>query len=169
MRTEPIGPSSLRAVAIDLDGVLGDTRPLWRDWLEDAARRYRSIAPLDPAALPEDRVAAAEELDRWAEAGIGDWRAALTRFSEDRAPVYLRPDAGVSAAIRALEAARYRLGVFTDAPEGLARIAIAQLGVERRVEALEAGEGALGRLRQRFGDDMKVVRERSTLDLQLAR
>ena len=159
----------MKAVAIDLDGVLGDTRPLWRDWLEDAARRYRSIAPLDPAALPEDRVAAAEELDRWAETGIGDWRAALARFAEDRAPVYLRPDAEVSAAIRSLAAGRYRLGIFTDAPEGLARIAVAQLGVERRIEALEAGDGALERLRQRFGDDMRVLRDRSALDLELAR
>src|SRR5262245_31678774 len=120
----------MRALAIELDGVLGDTRPLWRDWLEDAARRVRSIAPLDPDALPEDRGAAAEELDRWAAGGIGDWRAALARFAEDRAPVYLRPDAEVSAAVRALAAAGHRLGVFTDAPEPLARIAVAQLGVD---------------------------------------
>ena len=52
----------MRAVAIELDGVLGDTRPLWRDWLADAARRFHSIAPLDPAALPEDRGEAAAEL-----------------------------------------------------------------------------------------------------------
>jgi len=26
----------MRAVAIELDGVLGDTRPLWRDWLQEA-------------------------------------------------------------------------------------------------------------------------------------
>ena len=130
----------MRAVAIDLDGVLGDTRPLWRDWLEDAARRYRSIAPLDPAALPEDRGAAAEELDRWAEAGVGDWRAALARFAEDRAPVYLRPDAEVSAAIRALEAARYRLGVFTDAPEASPESPSLSSASSRRVEALEAGQ-----------------------------
>ena len=89
----------MRAVAIDLDGVLGDTRPLWRDWLEDAARRFHSIAPLDPGALPDDRGEAAAELDRWAEAGVGDWRAALARFAEDRAPVYLRPSAEVSAAL----------------------------------------------------------------------
>ena len=95
------GQVLMRAVAIELDGVLGDTRPLWRDWLEDAARRFRSIAPLDPAALPEDRGEAAAELDRWAQAGVGDWRAALARFAEDRAPVYLRPSAEVSAALRA--------------------------------------------------------------------
>jgi phosphoglycolate phosphatase-like HAD superfamily hydrolase len=159
----------MKAVAIDLDGVLGDTRPLWRDWLENAARRYRTIAPLEPGALPEDRAAAARELDRWAEAGIGDWRAALTRFAEDRAPVYLRPDADVSSALRALDAAGHRLGVFTDAPEGLARIAVAQLGVDRRIEVLEAGDDALERLRERFGPDLAVVRERSALDLQLAR
>jgi phosphoglycolate phosphatase-like HAD superfamily hydrolase len=159
----------VRAVAIELDGVLGDTRPLWRDWLEDAARRYRSIAPLDPGGLPEDRGVAAEVLDRWAEAGVGDWRAALARFAEDRAPVYLRPDAEVSTALRELASAGHRLGVFTDAPEGLARIAVAQLGVDRRIEALEAGEGALERLRARFGPDVAVVRERSALGLELTR
>jgi phosphoglycolate phosphatase-like HAD superfamily hydrolase len=159
----------MRPLAIELDGVLGDTRPLWRDWLDDAARRYRTIALLDPASLPEDRAAAARELDRWAEAGVGDWRAALTRFAEDRAPVYLRPDAEVSASLRSLAAAGHRLGVFTDAPEGLARVAVAQLGVERRIEALEAGEDALEHLRARLGSDLAVVRERSALDLELAR
>jgi len=158
----------MRALAIELDGVLGDTRPLWRDWLEDAARRYRSIAPLDPGALPEDRGAAAEELDRWAAGGVGDWRAALARFAEDRAPVYLRPDAEVSAAVRALAAAGHRLGVFTDAPEALAHIAVVQLGVDRRLEALETGKDALSRLEERFGSDLTVVRQRSALDLELA-
>ena len=154
----------MKAVAIELD-VLGDTRPLWLDWLEDAARRYRTIAPLDPSALPEDRAAAARELDRWAEAGIGDWRAALTRFAEDRAPVYLRPDAEVSTALRAIAAAGHRLGVFTDAPEGLARIAVAQLGVDRRIEALEAGDDALERLRARFRTSRRAgtISSRSTI------
>jgi phosphoglycolate phosphatase-like HAD superfamily hydrolase len=158
----------MRALAIELDGALGDTRPLWRDWLEEAARRYRSITPLDPSALPEDRAAAAVELDRWAAGGVGDWRAALSRFAEDRAPVYLRPDAEVSAAVRALAAARHRLGVFTDAPEGLARIALAQLGVDRRIEALAAGENALRRLRETLGPGADVVRDREELS-RLAR
>jgi hypothetical protein len=151
----------MKPVAIELD-VLGDTRPLWNDWLADAARRFRSISPLDPAALPEDRAAAAEELDAWAEDGVGDWRAALGRFAEDRAPVYLRPDAEVSAG------RGERLGVFTDAPESLARIAVAQLGADRRIEALETGAGALERLLERFGRDALVVRERSALPLELA-
>ncbi len=154
----------MRAVAIDLDGVLGDTRPLWRDWLEDAARRFRAIAPLDPPALPEDRAAAAHELDRWAEQGIGDWRAALARFAEDRAPVYLRPDAEVSASLRALAAAGHRLGVFTDAPEELARIALAQLGAERRIDALETGAGALERLQATLGAEAPVVQTRKQLN-----
>lgn len=153
----------MRAVAIELDGVLGDTKPLWRDWLEDAARRFHSIAPLDPRALPEDRGEAAQELDRWAEAGVGDWRAALARFAEDRAPVYLRPSAEVSAALRALAGRGCRLGVFTDAPEPLARVALAQLGAERRVEALEAGAGALERLLATLGRDARVIRGRGEL------
>lgn len=158
----------MRALAIELDGVLGDTRPLWDDWLEDAARRFRPIAPLDPAALPADRGEAAKELDRWARAGVGDWRAALARFAEERAPVYLRPSAEVSAALRALAASGSRLGVFTDAPEALARVAVAQLGADRRIEALETGAGALDRLRERFGAETVVVREASELLLKFA-
>ena len=158
----------MKPVAIELD-VLGDTRPLWNDWLADAARRFRSISPLDPAPLPEDRAAAAEQLDDWAEGGVGDWRAALGRFAEDRAPVYLRPDAEISAALRELAARGHRLGVFTDAPEALARIAVAQLGADRRIEALESGTGALDRLLVKLGDDALVVRDRAALPLQLAR
>jgi phosphoglycolate phosphatase-like HAD superfamily hydrolase len=146
----------VKAVAVDLDA-LGDTRPLWHDFLADSARRFASIASLDPDALPEDRAAAAAELDRWAEAGIGDWRAALERFAEDRAPVYLRPSAQASSALRALGRAGVRIGVFTDAPEPLARVALAHLGAARHVEAVEAGEGARERLLERFGDDAAVA------------
>lgn len=81
-------------LAIELD-VLGDTRPLWRDCLVDVAR------VLDIDGLPEDRTAAAAELDA---RGAGNWRALLERFAEDRAPVYLRPAAEVSAALRAFQA-----------------------------------------------------------------
>jgi phosphoglycolate phosphatase-like HAD superfamily hydrolase len=153
----------MNALAIDLDAVLGDTRRLWRDWLEDAARRFHSIAPLDPATLPEDRGAAAAELDRWAESGVGDWRAALERFAEERAPVYLRPHAETSAALRALAGAGSRIGVFTDAPEPLARVALAHLGAARRIEALETGAGALERLKERLGDSVEVVRSPAEL------
>jgi phosphoglycolate phosphatase-like HAD superfamily hydrolase len=153
----------MSAVALDLDGALGDTHGLWRAWLEDAARRFRSIAELDPDALPADRGEAAEVLDRWAEAGIGDWRASLERFAEDRAPVHLRPDAAASAALRGLAAAGARIGVFTDAPEPLARVALAHLGAARRVEALETGAGALDRVLARLGPGTRVVRTRAEL------
>ena len=158
----------MRAVAIDLDGALGDTRPLWREFLADAARRFASIAALDPSALPEDRAAAAAELDRWAEQGIGDWQGALERFAEDRAPVYLRPSAEANGAMRAVAAAGWRLGVFTDAPEPLARIALAQLGAARRVEVLETGAGARERLLERLGGDAEVAASREEL-VRLAR
>ena len=142
----------MRAVAVDLDA-LGDTRPLWRDFLADAARRFASISPLEPEALPEDRAAAAAELDRWAEAGVGDWRGALARFAEDRAPVYLRPSAEANAALRALTAGGARIGVYTDVPEALARVALAHLGAERRVDTLETGAGARERLLAALGND----------------
>ena len=136
-------------VAIDLDA-LGDTRPLWRDWLADASR------VLDVAGLPEDRAAAAGELDA---RGAGNWRTLLERFAADRAPVYLRPAAEVSAALRELQAHGVAVSVFTDAPLELARVALAQLGATRRVETLEAGAGAV----ERFGADVTVVRTRDQL------
>ncbi len=128
-----------RTVVVDLDGALGDTRPLWHAWLADAARRFDSIAELDPASLPEDRVAAAAELDAWAEAGVGDWRRALARFAEDHAPVHLRPDPAANAALRRLKASGARVVVATDAPEPLALVALAQLGLTRSVDELRAG------------------------------
>lgn len=153
----------MSSIALDLDGVLGDTRGLWLDWLEDAARRFASIAPLDPTAVPTDRAEAAAQLDRWAGRGVGDWRAALERFAADRAPIYLRPDAEASAALRRLQAAGFRLGAFTDAPEPLARVALEQLGAARRLEALETGRAALERLLDRLGADAQVVRTRDEL------
>jgi phosphoglycolate phosphatase-like HAD superfamily hydrolase len=153
----------VRAVAIDLDGALGDTRPLWRDWLADASRRFAAIAPLEVDSLPEDRTEAAAALDRWAETGIGDWRAALERYAADRAPVYLRPNAEASGALRRLEAAGVRLGAFTDAPEALARVAATQLGAARRLELLMAGTGALERLLAQLGPEATIVRTREEL------
>lgn len=151
------------AAAIDLDAVLGDTRELWDDWLDDIARRLRTIAELDVSGLALDRAAAAETLDAWAEHGIGDWRAALERFAEDHAPVYLRPEPAVNAALRALHAAGARLAAFTDAPEPLARVAAAQLGIARRLVALESGAGAEERARAAAGPGATVVRTRGDL------
>ena len=132
----------MRAVAVDLDGALGNTRPLWDAFVADAARRFSSIAPLVPADLPSQRGAAARVLDAWSERGVGDWRRALERFAEDHAPVHLRPDAAANAALRALKAAGARVVVLTDSPEPLARVALAHLGVARSVDQLDTGDGA---------------------------
>ena len=144
-----------RAVAIELDA-LGDTRPLWNDWLASAG----AVLEVDPAELPADRGEAAAALDG---GEAGNWRTLLERFSEDRAPAYLRRDAATSAALRSLAAAECEIGVFTDAPEPLARVALAQLGAERRISALESGTGALERLLGSLGDDVVVVRTRAEL------
>jgi phosphoglycolate phosphatase-like HAD superfamily hydrolase len=146
---------AVKAIAVDLDGALGDTRPLWRDWLEDAARRLR----LGGLSLSDDRAAAAAELDE----RVGNWRALLERFAEDRAPVYLRPDSAASATLRRLASAGTPVGVFTDAPEELARVALAQLGAARRVAVVESGADAFGRVLARLGADALVVRTREEL------
>src|SRR3954447_16171161 len=95
-----LASSPVQAIALDLDAVLADTRPLWRDWLEDAARRIR--VELD---VPEDRAAAAGVLDE----RLGDWRPLLQRFADDRAPIHFRPRAETSAQLRALHAAGVRI------------------------------------------------------------
>jgi phosphoglycolate phosphatase-like HAD superfamily hydrolase len=139
------------ALVLDLDGVLADTHPVWRDWLEDAARRAR--VPLDE--VPEDRVAAAAVLDQ----RLGDWRPLLERFAADRAPLHFRPRAQVSAALRRLAGGGTRIGVATDAPRELADIALAHLGVARSVAAV----GTLDEVRAELGDGARVVRSRDEL------
>jgi phosphoglycolate phosphatase-like HAD superfamily hydrolase len=131
--------------------VLGDTHPLWTDWV----RAVEGVLELDVESLPADRGAAAAELDR---RGAGNWRTLLERFSEERAPVYLRRDPATSAALRTLAASGCEIGVFTDAPEPLARVALAQLGADRLVSVLEWGASALERILSRLGPDVVVIR-----------
>jgi phosphoglycolate phosphatase-like HAD superfamily hydrolase len=139
-----------RAIAVDLDGVLADTRPLWDAWLEDAARRAR--VALD---VPADREAAAAVLDEV----LGDWCPLLARFAADRAPLWIRPRADTNAVLRRLVAAGARIGVFSDAPRELAEIALAHAGAARQVEVV----GSLGAVRTALGDGVVVVRSREEL------
>src|SRR5918994_2757184 len=143
------------ALAIELDA-LGDTRALWLAWLESA----RGVLDVDPDELPVDRADAAAALD---DAGAGNWRTLLERFSEDHAPAFLRRDAATSARLQALVDDGATLGVFTDAPDELARTALAQLGASRRISALETGAGAFERLLDIIGGDATVVRTRTDL------
>ena len=146
----------VRPVALDLDGVLGDTRPLWLAWLESAG----DVLAVRGGELPHDRGEAARELD---ERGAGNWRALLERFAEDRVAVYLRRGATTGDALRALATRGAAIGIFTDAPEPLARVALTHLGADRRVTVLETGAGALERLVERLGPDTVVVRTRDEL------
>ena len=138
------------AIALDLDGVLADTRPLWSAWLEDAARRTRVVLE-----VPDDRAAAAHVLD----AALGEWRPLLARFAADRAPLWIRPRAEVNAALRRLVAGGARVGVFSDAPRELAEIALAHAGVAREVEVV----GSLAEVRAALGGDAVVLRWRAEL------
>jgi len=133
----------VKAVAIDL-AALGDVRPLWHDWLDDAARRFR----VDVSALDEQ---------------LPNWRPLLERFAEERAPVYLRRDAEVTAALRRLHGGGVRVGVFSDAPAELTSIALSHLGAEGRVDVVESGDGARERVLTALGDGAVVVETRAEL------
>ena len=140
-----------KAIALDLDAVLADTRPLWRDWLADAARRAR--VALD--GVPADRTAAASLLDE----RLGEWRPLLERFAADRAPIHFRPRPDTSGALRRLHAAGVRIGVFTDAPRELSSLALAHVGAARRVAVLGTRDEVLAEL----GDGTVVVESREEL------
>jgi phosphoglycolate phosphatase-like HAD superfamily hydrolase len=131
----------VKAVAVDL-AALGDVEPLWRDWLDDASRRFR----VDVSALDEQ---------------LPNWRPLLERFAEERAPVYLRRDADVTTALRQLHAAGVRVGVFSDAPAELTSIALAHLGADGRVDVVESGDGARERILGALGDGTIVVETRA--------
>jgi phosphoglycolate phosphatase-like HAD superfamily hydrolase len=133
----------MKAVVISL-AALGDTGPLWRAWLEDAGRRFR----VDVGALDHE---------------LPNWRELLERFAEERAPVYFRRDAEVSTTLRQLRASGTRIGVFTDAPAELARIALTHLGAERHVEVLETGPGARQRVSNALGADARIIESREEL------
>ncbi len=144
----------MTTVAIDLDGALGDTRPLWEAFLADLARRFAPIAELDASGLPRDRLQAARALDAWAERGVGDWRRALERFAEDHAALYVRPNAAANAAVRRLKRSGIAIVVFTDAPEALAQVVLAHVGVARAVDGICVGRPPRG---------ARVVRETTEL------
>jgi phosphoglycolate phosphatase-like HAD superfamily hydrolase len=139
-----------QALALDLDGVLADTRPLWDAWLEDAARRARV-----KLVVPADREAAAAVLDE----ALGDWRPLLARFAADRAPLWIRPRADTNSALRRLSAAGARIGVFSDAPQELVDIALAHAGAARQVEVV----GTLAEVQAALGAEAVVVRSREEL------
>ena len=137
-------------LALDLDGVLAETRPLWEAWLEDASRRARV-----ELEVPADREAAAAVLDE----ALGDWRPLLARFAADRAPVFIRPRADTNAVLRRLAARGARIGVFSDAPRELAEIALAHAGAARHVEVV----GTLDEVRAALGVGAVVVGSREEL------
>ncbi|HEY6068665.1 MAG TPA: hypothetical protein VIU81_08200 [Gaiellaceae bacterium] len=133
----------MNGYAVDL-AALGDTDPLWRDWLDDARRRFK----IDGASLDDE---------------LPNWRQLLERYAEERAPVYFRRDADVTEALRRLRAHGARVAVFTDVPEELARVALAHLGAARRIETLESGSGAEERAVAKLGAGASVVRTRAEL------
>jgi phosphoglycolate phosphatase-like HAD superfamily hydrolase len=145
------------AVAVELDSVFADTRPLWRDWLEEIVRRAR----VELVLLPADRSAAATRLDEQ----LGDWRPLLRRFADDRAPLHFRPRAETNTTLRRLVAGGIRVGVFTDAPRELADVALAHAGAARHVAVVGTIDAVLAEL----GEATLVVRSRKELAAAAAR
>ena len=115
---------------------------------------------MDTRDLPADRAAGGECPGRRRGRELARPARALRRGP---GPIYLRPDATTSAALRRLAGDGVRLGAFTDAPAELADLALAQLGAARRLESVETGTNALERLRAALGEDAPVARTRAEL------
>ena len=146
----------MRAILIDLDGALGDTRPLWDDWLAGAPpgcwgstrQRYRPTE--------------ARQRRRWMrpEPGTGARCSSGSPRADARLPPSQRRGERRAAAGGA---AGRPIGVFTDAPEG-ARSSRCSATRRRSLDGtLEAGTGALDRLAASLGSDATVVRTRDEL------
>jgi phosphoglycolate phosphatase-like HAD superfamily hydrolase len=119
---------------------LGDTDGLFAAAVAHIARKLGRVKPLDAEALPADRAGLLRALDAWAGSDI-DWRGELIRFYEDHIPLHLRPNPGLNAALRALQARGVRIACWSPGPEEAARIIVHHLGLARRVEAVAAGGG----------------------------
>src|SRR5690349_22099363 len=117
---------------------LGDTDGLFAAAVAHIARKLGRVKPLDADALPADRAGKLRALDDWAGADI-DWRGELIRFYEDHIPLHLRPNPGLNAALRSLQARGVRIGCWSDGPEEAARIVVHHLGLARRVEEIATG------------------------------
>ena len=142
-----LASSAVHALALALDSVLADTRPLWQDWLDDAARRTHVV--LD---VPNDRIEAAALLDE----RLGDWRPLLERFAADRGPVYFRPhgDTGTFSA-----ASRPRARGSASSRTRRASSPTSLAGASRRVEVV----GTLDEVLAALGDGATVVHTRDEL------
>jgi phosphoglycolate phosphatase-like HAD superfamily hydrolase len=117
---------------------LGDTDGLFTAAVDHVVRKLGRVKPLAADTLPADRAGKLEALDAWAGSDI-DWRGELIRFYEDHIPLHLRPNPGLNAALRALQARGVRIGCWSDGPEEAARIVVHHLGLARRVEEIATG------------------------------
>ncbi|MDQ3867470.1 MAG: hypothetical protein M3304_11725, partial [Actinomycetota bacterium] len=68
--------------------------------------------------------------------------------------LYVRPNAAANAAVRRLKRSGVAIVVFTDAPEALARVVLAHVGVARAVDCICVGAAPRG---------ARVVRETAEL------
>ena len=152
MPAEPPQPLVLseRAVA--------NSDPLFADAVAAVARKLDRVDPLDAAALPSDRLALADALDRWAGDDTATWRRELRRHYEQHLPVYVRPDAGLNAVLRALAAGGVRIGVWSPGPAEAVDLLLAHVGVARILTASGHGGGeALATLADALGGSPLVV------------
>lgn len=155
------------------DAALGPADAVFAEALRYLERRLSAVRPLDVAALPAGRAAAVRAMDAWAGEDAANWRLELVRWFEAHAPVLLRPDPALNAALRRARRAGVRLAVVSPLPPAAAELYLAQLGLRRAVEAVcaEEAEGGdqISAARRALGSPAApLVSSRAELDAALA-
>lgn len=125
----------MRAVLFN-EGALAPTSRLFADAVAALVRKLGRVKPLDPADLPRERAGALDALRRWAGDDVTTWEHELGRYVDEHAPLYLRPDPALNAAVRRLARDGVQLAAWSPGPRDAAESVIRFLGLARRIEAV---------------------------------
>ena len=155
------------------DAALGPADAIFAEAVRYLERRLTAVRPLEAAALPADRAAAVQALDRWAGDDAANWRLELIRWFEAHAPVLLRPDPALNGSLRRARRAGVRLAIVSPLPAAAVELYLSQLGLRRSVEVVcaeEAGDADLtGVARRALGEpDAALLTTRAEVDAALA-
>lgn len=135
------------AAVVWSERALAATDELFDGAVAAIGRKLSRVEPLDPAALPADRIGVQAALDLWAGDDRQTWRRELRRHYEQHLGVHARPDPDLNAVLRALAAAGVELAVWSPGPAEAVDLLLAQLGVARLLSRRAyGGEPALREL-----------------------
>jgi beta-phosphoglucomutase-like phosphatase (HAD superfamily) len=122
----------MRAVLLS-ERALAPSDRLFADAVAHLARKLGRVKPLEAGSLPADRADALAALRAWAGDEVSTWEQELARFYEEHIPVYLRPQPGLNAVVRALVADGVVVAAWSPGPAAAFDVLVHQLGLARQL------------------------------------